>query len=88
MKIEWDKSKNQANIIKHGVSFESIVGFEWDVAIFQEDTRKNYGEKRQASQSFIDGRLHVLIFTMRGDVMRIISLRKANKREMRDYYHG
>jgi uncharacterized protein len=72
MQFEWDDDKNAANLAKHGVSFEAIYRFDWDVAIFEEDTRTSYGEMRQVSQSFIDGRLHILIFTMRGDIMRII----------------
>jgi|688.fasta_scaffold2106473_1 uncharacterized DUF497 family protein len=88
MKYEWDENKNQANIVKHGISFEELEYFDWEVVAIQPDNKQNYNEQRYAAQSFIGGRLYVLIFTIRGDNIRAISLRKASKQEMRDYYNG
>ena len=70
---------------KHGVDFRNAVNFDWETAIFLEDTRKAYGEKRFLGLGFIESRLHALVFTRRGDVIRVISLRKANKREEKFY---
>jgi hypothetical protein len=52
-----------------------------DNAIVIEDRRFDYGETRFVAYAPIDGRLHVLWFTMRGSVLRAIGLRKANRRE-------
>jgi uncharacterized DUF497 family protein len=49
------------------------------------DLRRDYGEARYWAVGPIGGRLHVLAFTMRGQVLRAISLRKANERERRRY---
>jgi uncharacterized DUF497 family protein len=85
MEYEWDEAKCLANIAKHKVDFNLAADFCWDTAITVEDDRFEYDEKRFIAIGFIDDRLHVLIFTFRDDVIRIISLRKANSREQRNY---
>ena len=85
MKYEWDGEKNAANEAKHGIVFEEAATFEWDAAFVTRYLRTDYGEPRFTAIGFIEARLCVLIFTKRGDVVRIISLRKANARE-RKYY--
>jgi hypothetical protein len=50
-----------------------------------EDTRNDYGEPRFQALGFIEGRLHMLVFTPRVDETHVISLRKANKREVKRY---
>jgi uncharacterized DUF497 family protein len=52
-------------------------------AAIDADLRYAYGESRFQALGLIGGRLHMLVFTMRGDVLRVISLRKANPREVR-----
>lgn len=64
---------------------ELAAQFDFESAFYQEDTRKNYGEARYAALGYLSGRLHVLIFTPIDDGVRVISLRKANKREVRRY---
>ena len=56
-------------------------------ALIDRDTRHNYGEDRFQALGMIDGRLHFLVFTMRGDALRAISLRKANSREEQRHDH-
>jgi hypothetical protein len=85
MKYEWDENKRVANLAKHGVDFIDAEDFDWSSAIETIDDRFNYIEDRWIALGFIDSRLHVLIYTMRGENIRLISLRKANKRE-KDYY--
>ena len=85
MKYEWDGEKNAANEAKHGIGFEEAATFEWDTAFVTRDLRADYGEPRFAALGFIEARLFVMIFTKRGDAVRIISLRKANARE-RSFY--
>jgi uncharacterized DUF497 family protein len=85
MKYEWDENKCMANIAKHGVDFISAEEFDWFTAIEVFDDRKDYGEDRWISLGLIKNRLHVLIYTVKLDAIRIISLRKANKRERAFY---
>ena len=85
MKYEWDDSKRKANIAKHGVDFLSAEKFDWSTAIEVIDDRSDYGEERWITLGYVGNRLHVMIYTDRIDTIRIISLRKADKRE-RGYY--
>ena len=85
MLIEFDPAKDALNCRKHGLSLQAAEAFLWGTAFYQPDTRKDYGEPRFYALGFINQRLHALIFTPRGDIPRIISLRKANKREVAFY---
>lgn len=81
MEFEWDQDKAEGNLAKHHVAFEAIAAFAFETAVSWQDDRKNYGEVRMIALGFIEGRLHHLTYTMRGNVLRVISLRKANDRE-------
>lgn len=85
MEYEWDSAKAAANLAKHGVPFEAIERFDWDHVLIYEDNRFRYSERRFNAFAEIDGRMHALVFTMRGQAIRIIGLRKANAREIRRY---
>jgi uncharacterized DUF497 family protein len=85
MDITYDTAKNETNTVKHGVALSAAVDFEWDEALIWSDERKNYGEDRQSAISYIGGRLYHVTFVDREDVRRIISLRKANSREVKRY---
>lgn len=85
IEIEYNPEKNRQNIKERGISFDTANSFEWDSALVVEDTRKDYGEPRYSAIGFIDDRLHVIVFTPRNDAIRVISLRKANNREVTRY---
>lgn len=85
MEYEWNPDKATANFIKHGVPFEAAYSFVWEEAVIEEDLRFAYGERRFNAFGRIEDRLHALVFTMRGRTVRIIGLRKANRREVRRY---
>ncbi len=85
MRLTWDETKNDANRQKHGVAFEDAVDFVWETAVINLDLRREYGERRWSAMGLLDGRLHNLVFTWREDSVRIISLRKANDRELKNY---
>jgi len=87
MQYEWDEAKRLANLIKHGVDFTEAEEFCWDTALEAVDDRQNYGEERWVALGKIADRLYVMIYTLRGETIRIISLRKANKREVTYYEH-
>jgi hypothetical protein len=82
--IEFDRDKN---IAEHGVDMSATAEFDFETAVTWTDTRKSYGETRTIAVGFIAHRLHVLVFTMRGRKVRVISLRKANRKESAAY-HG
>ena len=83
--ISFDPAKNERNIASRGISFEVAEQFEWDTAIVAEDLRKEYGERRFQALGFVAGRLYAMVFTPRSGKIHVISLRKANRREMRRY---
>ncbi len=89
MLFQWDETKRRANLAKHGIDFpdavEVLCGSPW----LAEDLRRDYGEKRclAVGQCHEQGQGQVLVvaFTLRGEVFRIISVRRANARERRRY---
>ncbi len=85
MDIVFDLSKNQVNLIKHGVSLLEAESLEWETAVVVEDARHSYGEQRMIGVGYIGNRLYVVVFVDRGSTRRIISLRKANQREVARY---
>lgn len=85
MEIAFDSDKDAINRQKHGVSLADAAQMDIDTAYVVPDERHAYGETRYQAYGLIDGRLHVLAFTMRGTVLRAISLRKANAREVNRY---
>ena len=85
VKCEWDEHKSAANKAKHGFSFEDAERFDWYTAITDPDVRKDYGEDREIAIGCLDRSICVLVYTKRGGIVRIISLRKANKRERKHY---
>jgi uncharacterized DUF497 family protein len=83
--IEFDPGKDAINRRKHGLSLADAERMDLDTAIIDPDCRYAYGEDRFQALGLIDGRLHMLVYTMRGEVMRVISLRRANPREIKRY---
>ncbi len=83
MKLEYDAAKNAWNIARRGLSFDLVARFDWDTAVVLADHRWYDGEARYQAFGSIDRRLYFLAFTLRGDALRVISLRKANSREVR-----
>jgi uncharacterized DUF497 family protein len=81
VQVEFDPAKDRINREKHGISLAAAVDVDLDSAIVIEDRRIDYGETRFIAYGPINGWLHVLWFTMRGDVLRAIGLRRANRRE-------
>lgn len=72
-------------LLKRGIDFAAAEMFQWQTAKIIVDERREYAESRFIATGLIQGQLHVMAFTMRSSVIRIISLRKANKREVKNY---
>lgn len=78
-------SKDEANIKKHGISLLDAAEFEWETAVIWTDDRQIYGESRECGIGYIGLRLHNVVYVDRAEGRRIISLRKANMREVKRY---
>ena len=85
MHIEFDPAKNDLNVRRRGLSFESAAEFAFDTALVYVDQRRDYGETRYVALGLLGSRLHVLCFTEVEPGIRVISFRKANSREVSRY---
>ncbi|MCW7551768.1 BrnT family toxin [Endozoicomonas gorgoniicola] len=86
MHFEWDDAKNQANIRKHGIDFQDAVDIFNHPLLSRMDNRTDYGEERWVAIGQIRYITGVVVYTERvGDIIRIISARKATKQEARRY---
>ncbi|NLY65596.1 MAG: BrnT family toxin [Alcaligenaceae bacterium] len=85
MRIQFDPAKNESNYTKHGVFLTVAEKFEWDTALCASDDRIDYKETRISCIGYIGQRLYVIVYTERGTSLRVISLRKANLREVKRY---
>jgi uncharacterized DUF497 family protein len=83
VEIEFDPAKDAANVAKHGVSLAMAAGLDFRAIV--PDARVNYGEARFNAFGLIDGVGHCLTFTLRGEVLRVISLRRAHAKEYDRY---
>lgn len=83
--IEFDPVKDAKNLAKHGLSLTLANEFEWDVARINEDLRRPYLERRFKASSMIEERLRELVYCLRGGLIRVISMRKSNPREIKKY---
>lgn len=85
MQIAFDPVKDATNLDKHGVSLALAVELDWDVALVWVDERFVYNEARMIALAPMTGVLYYVAFVDRGDMRRIISLRRANRREVNHY---
>lgn len=85
LKIIYDQVKSERNVRERGLSFERAADFDFTTALFLVDDRRDYGEIRHVAIGYLDERLHVLCFVERPNGIRVISFRKANRREVRRY---
>lgn len=82
MRLSYDPDKNERKIRERGLSFDAVADFNFETALVFEDGRRDYGEARHIAIGTLRDRLHVLCFTETPDGIRVISLRKANTREV------
>ena len=86
--FEWDASKNGLNLAKHGISFEEARNIFVGPMLVAEDSRREYGEVRKLAIGSLYGLVViVVVYTERAGRIRLISARKANRSERREY-HG
>ncbi|MDX9988699.1 MULTISPECIES: BrnT family toxin [Thiothrix] len=90
MKIDYDPKKNAWNVEHRDLPFALVEHVDWDTALIREDTRYDYPEQRYVMLACMNGGLYVVCFTPIADGIRVISFRKADKPERRNYerhYH-
>ena len=86
IEFEWDDAKSDACFAQRGFDFAYAIRVFLDSdRIVGRDRRWDYGEDRYWLLGTIEGRVFVVIYTVRGSVIRIVSARKANRREVREY---
>lgn len=85
MRIEFDPSKEISNRAKHGLSLSFADELDWETALVWVDDRFEYGELRMIALAPKTSILYYAAFVDRGVVRRIISIRRANRREVKHY---
>jgi uncharacterized protein len=85
MDVEFDPVKDANNQAKHGVSLALAAELDWDAALVWVDARYEYNELRMIALAPESNVLYYVAFVDREEVRRIISLRRANRREVKHY---
>jgi uncharacterized protein len=85
MRIEFDPAKDSGNQAKHGVSLALASDLDWDAALVWVDDRFEYAELRMIALAPKTNILYYVAFVDRGTTRRIVSLRRANRREVKHY---
>jgi uncharacterized protein len=85
MQIEFDPAKDSTNLEKHGVSLALAAELNWEAALVWVDERFEYDELRMIALAPKTEILYYVAFVDNGEVLRIISLRRANRREVKHY---
>lgn len=85
MPIEFDPAKSRKNATERGMPFDMAEEFEFETAIVRQDTRKAYPEPRFQAIGLIDETICFLVFTPKPGGFRVISLRKAKRKERNEW---
>ena len=85
MDIEWDPAKAASNLVKHGVAFHVAHTLDWEHALVAATFNHDGGEPRLAALAPAGALLHAMVFTLETGTLRVISLRRANNREIKRY---
>ena len=84
--FSWDETKRRANIRKHGIDFADAEKVFRGFTLTAEDDREAYGERRFSTLGLLEDQVVAIAHTERMGSIRIISIRKATKREARFYF--
>jgi uncharacterized protein len=82
MQIEFDPTKRDKNLDERGLDFAKAGLVFAGKHLTREDIRQDYDEQRYQTAGWLDERIVILVWTPRGEARRIISMRKANEREI------
>jgi len=82
MRLTFDSAKREKTLTERGLDFVRAREVFEGVTVTKEDDRADYGESRRVTFGYLDGRAVVIVWTLRDQARRIISMRKANEREI------
>ena len=86
--FEWNEAKALGNFAKHGLAFEEAIRvFSDEGRLDQDASQAGQGEERRKTVGLVRGRLITVVYTLRGEAVRLISARRANAQEERKYRH-
>ncbi len=86
---EWDEAKREANLVKHGVDFmDALEVFADPLRVERVSQRREYAEERREVVGMVRDQMLFVVYTLRGEVRRLISARRASRNERRAYYAG
>jgi len=86
LEFEWDDDKAASNLVKHGVAFVDAARLFDDIhALHFIDRSMNHGEERLIGVGMVNGIVLTVVYTERGERIRLISARKATRHEQRSY---
>ena len=88
MNLEWDESKRLRNISKHGIDFRDSAAVLAGPVVTMRDDRADYGEARLVTFGLLRGRVVAIAHTESADSIRVISMRKATRREQAQYFES
>lgn len=83
--FEWDETKSLACRALRGFDFSVVNDFNFQTARILIDDRQSYGEIRYRAFNEIEGQIFNVVFTVRGENLRIISVRKVHAKEGKKY---
>ncbi len=86
MRFTWDEAKRRANLAKHGLDFADASRVFDGLVIRYEDDRFPYDERRMVALGQLDAVVVLVVHVERGNVIRVISMRKADKHETNLYF--
>ena len=84
MEFEWNESKHLKNLHERGIGFDDAALALDDIIDVWEDCRHGYNETRMIARCRYEGEILIIVYTDRGHVRRIISARRANKKERKN----
>lgn len=83
--FEWDPAKAAANFVKHGVDFAEAIGVFDDPSLLRIVDDRIVVETRYQAVGMVNGLILFVVYTLRGEQRRVISARRANRRERAAY---
>ena len=84
---EWDEAKREANLVKHGVDFmDALEVFADPLRVERVNQRREYAEERREVVGMVRDQMLFVVYTLRGEVRRLISARRASRNERRAYH--
>jgi uncharacterized DUF497 family protein len=85
MQFSCDPNKSRTNYFKHGIVLEFAQYLDWMKEVVWQDVRYSYNEVRMSGLVPLEGKVYAVVYVVRAEFTRMISLRKANKREAKHY---